>query len=263
MPISIPKCLTPNQPADRQTRQWIVGWWVVATGMLWLLSPFPFLPTPGEVISALGDLWTNYDLASQLLVSFTLNLQAILLSLVLALSLAYASTFQLLKPMVLVIGKLRFLSMVGLSFAFTIMTTSGHQLKLAMLTFTIVVFFVTGMVDVLSGIPQEQYDLARTLRMSEWQVLWEVVVLGTADEAFVVLRQNAAIGWMMLSFVESMERSEGGVGALLATQDKYFHMAAIMGVQLLVLGMGLGQDWALGWLRGVCCPYADLTRRRG
>jgi NitT/TauT family transport system permease protein len=256
------KWLLPNQNFDYPTRRYIVLGWVGAFLTLWCFSPFVFLPTPGEVIAALEDLWTNYNLGQQLLVSFTLNLEAIALSLLLSLGMAYLWTLELLRPMVSVVGRLRFLSMVGLSFFFTITTSSGHALKLSMLVFTITVFFVTGMADVIASIPQEQYDLARTLRMNEWEVLWEVVVLGTADEAFVVLRQNAAIGWMMLSFVESMERSEGGIGALLATQDKYFHMAAIMGVQLLVLGMGLGQDYVLGWLRTVCCPYADMTRRR-
>jgi NitT/TauT family transport system permease protein len=257
------KFYLPNQPADRRTRQWIILGWTALAGLLWGFSPFTFLPTPLEVWQALGDLWTNYNLADQLVVSFVLNIQAVLLSLVLSLLLAYLSTFMLMRPVIEAFGRLRFLSMVGLSFAFTVLTSSGHALKLSMLVFTISVFFVTGMADVIAGIPQEQYDLARTLRMTEWEVLWEVVILGTADEAFVVLRQNAAIGWMMLSFVESMERSEGGIGALLATQDKYFHMAAIMGVQLLVLGLGLGQDYSLGWLRNLCCPYADLTRRRG
>jgi NitT/TauT family transport system permease protein len=253
---------TPNQPADYD-RMWATrAFWIVFAGVLWFFSPFEFLPTPSEVVAALEDLWTNYNLGSQLLTSFLLNIEAILWSLVLSLGLAYASSFAVVQPLVQVLGKLRFLSMVGLSFAFTLMTSSGHTLKVSMLVFTITVFFVTGMADVIASIPQEQYDLARTLRMNEWEVLWEVVVLGTADQAFVVLRQNAAIGWMMLSFVESMERSEGGIGALLATQDKYFHMAAIMGIQLLVLSMGLGQDYSIAWLRTFFCPYADLTRKR-
>jgi NitT/TauT family transport system permease protein len=260
--MKLPQYLLPNQPVSQPQAQTILWAWVAGLGFLWLCSPWVFLPSPGEVLLALEDLWTNYNLASQLITSFILNLEAILLSLLLSLALAYLSTFTLARPAVQAIGKLRFLSMVGLSFVFTVLTTSGHQLKLAMLTFTITVFFVTGMADVIAGIGQEQYDLARTLRMSEWQVLWEVVVLGTAAEAFVVLRQNAAIGWMMLSFVESMERSEGGVGALLATQDKYFHMAAIMGIQLVVLAAGLGQDYFIAWLRTTLCPYADLTRSR-
>lgn len=241
----------------------IVIGWVALTALAWITSPFPFLPQPLEVFQALGDLWANYNLGQQLVTSFTLNLEAIAVSSVVSLGLAYLGTLGLIKPLVVAFGKLRFLSMVGLSFAFTVMTTSGHQLKLAMLVFTISVFFTTGMVDVVLSIPQEKYDLAKTLRMGAWTTLYEVVILGTAEQAFVVLRQNAAIGWMMLSFVESLERSDGGIGALLATQDKYFHMSAIMGVQLLVLGLGLAQDYSLGWLRLVVCPYADLARRRG
>lgn len=253
----------PNQPITEENMLYIKLGWVAGLILLWIMSPFPFLPQPGEVFSALGDLWTNSNLGQNLLTSFTLNIEAIVLSLGLSLVLAYASSCAVLRPAIQMFGKLRFLSMVGLSFAFTVMTSSGHQLKLAMLVFTISVFFATGMADVIASIPKEQYDLAKTLRMSDWEALYEVVILGTADQAWVVLRQNAAIGWMMLSFVESMERSEGGIGAMLATQDKYFHMASIMGIQILVLGMGLGQDYSLAWLRTVICPYADMTRRRG
>jgi NitT/TauT family transport system permease protein len=228
-----------------------------------MFSPFPFLPQPAEVWAAIGDLWLNSNLGQQLLTSFTLNLEALLTASVISLGLSYAATLPLLRPMVVAVGKLRFLSMVGLSFAFTVMTSSGHALKVSMLTFSITVFFVTGMADVIAAVPAEQYDLARTLRMGDWEVVWEVVIRGTESEAWVVLRQNAAIGWMMLSFVEAMERSEGGIGAMLATQDKYFHMAAIMAIQLIVLGMGLGQDWSLVWLRRVTCPWADLSRKRG
>ena len=257
------KLLQPDPRVDEQTWRYVVAGWVIATGLLWVFSPFPFLPRPAEVIAAVGDLWQNYNLADQMLASFSLNIEAIVLSSVLSLGLAYASTLALARPLIQVFGKLRFLSMVGLTFAFTLVTTNGHQLKLSMLVFGVSVFFVTGMVDVIAGIPQEQYDLARTLRMGPWETLWEVVILGKADEALVVLRQNAAMGWLLISLVESIERSDGGIGALLMTADKYFHMAAVMAIQLLVLAMGLGQDYALGWLRQTCCPYADMGKRRG
>ena len=51
--------------------------------------------------------------------------------------------------------------------------------------------------------------------MGEWRVVWEVVILGTIDKAFEVFRQNAEIGWMMLTMVESMYRQGGGIGRLL------------------------------------------------
>lgn len=261
--MKLPVFLLPNQPVSGDDLRNIALGWTAAFLLLWFFSPFKFLPTPAEVLEAGGDLWTNYNLGQQLLTSFTLNLQALVVSYIISLALAYAGTLGLFRVLIVAVGKLRFLSMVGLSFAFTLMTHSGHELKLAMLVFAISVFFVTGMSDVIASIPQEQYDLAKTLKMGPWQQLYEVVILGTADQAFVVVRQNAAIGWLLLSMVESMERSEGGIGALLATQDKYFHMAAIMAIQILVLGMGLGQDYSLAYLRKFFCPYADLTRSRG
>ena len=90
----------------------------------------------------------------------------------------------------------------------------------------------------------------------------EVVILGTADKAFEVLRQNAAIGWMMLTMVEGIVRSEGGIGAMLLAQQKYFRIADVFAIQLVILIVGLLQDYAIGALRRLACPYADITLER-
>jgi NitT/TauT family transport system permease protein len=142
------------------------------------------------------------------------------------------------------------------------MTSSGHALKLYLLAFSISVFFITSMADVIASIPKAEYDLARTLRMGSWQTVWEVVVLGQADQVFSVLRQNAAIGFMMLTMVEGMSRSEGGLGALLLTFNKHFQLAPILAIQATILLLGLGQDYAIGALSRVCCRYAFLTMER-
>jgi NitT/TauT family transport system permease protein len=118
------------------------------------------------------------------------------------------------------------------------------------------------MAAVLSNIPKSEFDHARTLRMKEWQVVWEVVILGTADKAFEVLRQNAAIGWMMLTMVEGIVRSEGGVGTMLLNQGKHFRLADVFAIQIVILVVGLFQDYAIGALRRFLCPYADLTLER-
>ena len=39
--------------------------------------------------------------------------------------------------------------------------------------------------------------------MGEWRVVWEVVVRGTRDQAIDVMRQNAAMGWMMLTMAKT------------------------------------------------------------
>jgi len=98
--------------------------------------------------------------------------------------------------------------------------------------------------------------------MSEWRVVWEVVVLGTADQAIEVLRQNAAMGWMMLTMVESISRSEGGVGAMLLNQNKHFHLAEVFAIQGLILLVGMTQDYGIGVAKRLVCPYSVLTLER-
>jgi len=253
--------LAPNRVISKQTVRWLVGFQLLVLFFIWVFSPTVFLPKPVEVFHALSQMWME-GLGGELITSFFLNLQAIALSTLLSLLLAYLTVIPFFRPIVTLLSKLRFLSMVGLTFFFTLMATTGHELKLYLLVFSVSVFFVTGMAEVVAAIPKEKFDLARTLRMGEWRVVYEVVVLGQADKAFETLRQNAAMGWMMLTMVEGISRSEGGVGAMLLNQNKHFHLSAVFAIQLTILLLGLGQDYAIGLMRNIFCPYASLTLER-
>lgn len=252
---------TPNKAISKSTAKLIVGVEIGIFFLIWMFSPFVFLPSIGDTWKAFVDQWQQ-GLGAELLTSLIANIQAIGISTAVSLGLAYLTTLAGFRPVVEFLSKLRFLSLVGLSFFFTVMTSSQYQLKLSMLVFSISVFYVTGMADVIAQIPKEQYDLARTLRMGPWRVVWEVVVLGQIDKAFDVLRQNAAIGWLMLSMIEAMVRSEGGIGAVLMTANKHFYLNAVMAIQIVILLTGISQDWMIGFLKNVFCPYASLVTER-
>ena len=228
---------------------------------LWWLLPLQIIPKPGEVIHALGGLWME-GLGRELIVSFLLNIQAILWTLVVSLALSYLTVLPAFRPIAAAISKGRFLGLIGLTLIFTLTVGGGHKLKLSLLVFGMSVFFVTSMASVIATLPKERFDHARSLGMSEWRVVWEVVILGTADEAFEVLRQNAAIGWMMLTMVEGISRAEGGIGAMLLNQNKHFHLAEVFAIQIVILAVGMGQDYAIGLIRNLTCPYATLTLER-
>src|SRR5579863_8726519 len=253
--------LSPNRVISKQTVRWLVGFQLLMLFFIWVFSPTVFLPKPKEVFQALGEMW-NEGLGGELITSFYLNLEAIALATLLSLGMAYLTVIPFFRPIVTLLSKLRFLSMVGLTFFFTLMATTGHELKLFLLVFSVSVFFVTGMAEVVASIPKEKFDLARTLRMGDWRVVYEVIVGGQADKAFEVLRQNAAMGWMMLTMVEGISRSEGGVGAMLLNQNKHFHLSAVFAIQISILFLGLGQDYVIGILRRVFCPYATLILER-
>ena len=229
---------------------------------LWLLSPYKVLPQPMEVVSALSELWAKQGLGQELGTSFALNLQALVLSTILSLGMAYLTVIPVFRPLVTAVSKGRFLSLAGFTLIFTLMFGGGQPLKLSLLTFAITVFFVTSMASVIAAIPRSEFEHARTLRMSEWRIVWEVVVLGTADKAFEVLRQNAAMGWMMLAAIEIIARGQGGIGVMLENERKYAAYGAVYAIQLVILIVGMVQDYGIEWLRRLLCPYSVLTLER-
>ncbi|MBM3782965.1 MAG: nitrate ABC transporter permease [Acidobacteria bacterium] len=252
----------PNHSATSSAMRVVVVIQIALAIAVWFLSPFQVLPTPPEVFAALGKLWMEQGLGQELITSFLLNLEALAWTVLLSLGLCYFTVMPFFRPIANAVARGRFLGLIGLTFVFTLMVGGGHRLKVALLVFGMTVFFVTSMAAEIAGIPKSKFDHARTLRMSEWRVVWEVVILGTADKAIEVFRQNAAIGWMMLTMVEGISRAEGGIGAMLLNQNKHFHLAEVFAIQIVILLVGLGQDFAIGRFKRIVCPYAELTLER-
>jgi len=256
------QAFSPNKILSRTAMNIIIAVQVAIFLLLWTFSAFAVLPKPLEVLNSIRELWFKQGLGQELITSVSLNLEAVAISAFISIGLAYLTVMPFFRPLVNALGKGRFLSMAGFTLVFTLIVGGGHPLKLSLLVFAMTVFFVTSMAAVVSEIPKAEFDYARTLRMSEWRVVWEVVVLGTADKGFEVLRQNAAIGWMMLTLVEGIYRGEGGIGALLLNQQKFFKMSEVFGIQIIILIVGLFQDVIIGFIRRQVCPYAVLTLER-
>lgn len=252
----------PNKVLSKNTFRLLVITQLVVFLLVWTFAHTIFLPKPTEILTAFSFLWYQEGLGGELITSFLLNLQAIFIATVVSLGLAYATVMPFFRPIVTVLSKLRFLSLAGLTFFFTLMASTGHELKVYLLVFSVSVFFITSMADVINCVPKEMFDLARTLSFAEWRASVEVVVFGQADKAFDVLRQNAAMGWMMLTMVEGISRGGGGIGTMLLDQNKHFHLDAVFAIQITILILGLAQDYTIGLLRKVVCPYAELNLER-
>jgi len=252
----------PNRIVSPSVMRLIVFIEIAIALLIWWKSPFKVLPQPQEVFHALGYLWRDEGLGRELIRSFGQNLEALGWTALISLGLSYLTVLPVFRPIVSAISKGRFLSLIGFTLVFTLILGGGHKLLISYLVFSMTVFFITSMASVIEQIPRETFDYARTLQMSEWRVVWEVVILGTKDKAFEVLRQNAAIGWMMLTMVEGFVRQEGGVGVVLLNVNKHFLLDQVFAVQILILIVGLFQDYAIGVLRKLFCPYADLTLER-
>ena len=249
---------SPNKNINRTTFVALCCIQAAVALTIWSLAVSPVIPKPMGVLHAWMGLMRG-DFMTELMTSSILAIQSVFLTFIISLGISYAAILPFFRPLGEFVSKLRFLSLVGLSFVFLLLVNGGHSLKVSLLVFCMVVFFVTSMMNEISSITRNEFNHARTLGMSEWRIVWEVVILGRLDKAFEILRQNFAIAWMMLTMVEGISRAEGGVGAMLLNQNKHFQMDAVFAIQATIFIVGISMDYMFGVLKNFFFPYAALT----
>lgn len=228
---------------------------------LWFAAPATTgLPSPLAVVESWNNLALHSGMLHELWVSMDVIWKALLLSSLLSWFIAVSATADIFKPIAAFTAALRFLGFAGLTYLFTLWTSSQFALKLALLTFGMTVFLTRSMIDVVRQTPLETIDYAHTLGLTGWRLTWEIMIRGKAGDMLELVRQNAAVGWTLLAMVEGITRSDGGIGALLLSQNKYFNLASVFAIQLTILGYGLLQDYALTWVKGIVCPWTRLNR---
>src|SRR6201991_834880 len=250
----------PFEKISRQTFLIMVVSQVLFTLVIWQLSPGGLIPQPTHVLAALGQLLTTRLLIDNLLVSLVLTLQAMFYSIVITLIFSYLSVIPFFHSIAQFIVKCRYLTLTGLIFIFTLLTRDGSQLKLSLLVFGIVPFFTTSFLSVILHTNAQEFELCQTLGYGRWKSLYEVIIVGKADKVFEMVRQNFAIAWMMITMVEGLNMSEGGIGALLIKYNKYNDLTHVVSLQLIIFIIGLCFDYLLGLTRHWLFPYSRLKQ---
>jgi sulfonate transport system permease protein len=243
---------------SRQTFFFMVLLQGTASLLLWQFGTGGLMPQPLKIASALGRLLSTRLLSDNLLVSLLLTLQAMLYSMAITLLISYLSVIPFFHAIAQFIVKCRYLTLTGLIFVFTLLTKDGSQLKLTLLISGIVPFFTTSFLAVVLRISKQEFELCQTLGYTRWESLYEVIVVGKADQVFEIARQNFAIAWMMITMVEGLNMSEGGIGALMIKYNKYNDLPNVLALQGVIFTVGLCFDYLLGTLRKWLFPFTNL-----
>jgi NitT/TauT family transport system permease protein len=245
---------------SKQTVIIMVTMQVIITLLVWQTTSNGLIPKPTSIAAAFGQLITSKLLLDNMLVSLALTLKAMLYSIIITLFFAYASVIPFFKTIAQFIVKCRYLTLTGLIFVFTLLTKDGSALKLSLLIFGIVPFFTTSFLSVIVNIDKQEFELCKTLGYNNWQTLYEVIIVGKADQVFEILRQNFAISWLMITMVEGLSMSEGGIGSLLIKFNKYNDITNVIALQLVIFMIGLGFDYLLGTTRHWLFPHSKLKQ---
>lgn len=252
---------TPYALGRKFSIKFLAGISLATLMVFWALAPASTgIPSQLSIVSSWNTLALQQGLLVELFNSTVVIWKALLLSAIISGALAALYTSDIFKSIGTFVASMRFLGFAGLTFLFTLWTSDGSQLKLALLTFGMTVFLTRSTIDMVKSIPQSDIDYARSLGLSGWGLTWEVVIRGKSGDMMDLVRQNAAVGWTLLSMVEGLVRSEGGIGALLLNQNKYFNLSAVFAIQLTILAYGIIQDMSLSYLRSVLCPWTKLNR---
>jgi ABC-type nitrate/sulfonate/bicarbonate transport system permease component len=252
--------ITPFEKITKSKRTIILSIWVVLLLAIWFAGTSGekhLFPSPSQVFKGFLDLY-NEGLVVHILNSLILCFLSIFLAIIISMLLAYSWPIPALKPLSEFVTKFRFLPFTGLSFYVALMIHDARNMQIWILVIFLTTFLTTSLIAVIKDIPEEEFDHAKTLKCSRWEVLWQVIVLGRLDYVIDVIRQNLAIAWMMLVTVESIVVASGGLGFLIKNSDKFMNHGRIIALQIIILLIGLGLDAGINFLRKAIFRYSKI-----
>jgi ABC-type nitrate/sulfonate/bicarbonate transport system permease component len=254
------KLFTPFEKLTKSTKTIILCSWVVLILALWFLGTMGqkhLFPSPAQVLKGFSELF-NEGLVVHIFSSLKLCFLSIFIAIIISMFFAYTWPIPLMKPISEFITKFRFLPLAGLTLYITYIIHEARNMQIWIMIIFLTTFLTTSLISVVAAIPQEEFDHAKTLKCSRFEVLWQVVILGRIDYVIDVIRQNLAITWMMLVTVESTVAAGGGLGLLIKNGEKFSNHPRIIALQLIILLIGLGLDWFINFLRKSIFRYSKI-----
>lgn len=255
------KFLKPFEETSKNNRLIIgLGWLALlfTTWGLYGMGNTHLFPTLKQVGAGFADLYTQYGLVTHIGSSLWLCARAVMISIVISLAFVYLSPIPLIKPVANMLSKFRYLPLTGIAFYITMMIDDGRTIQIWILVIFMTTYLITSLLSMLKNIKQEEFDHARALGCSRWEITWEVIVKGRLDYVVETIRQNLAIVWMMLVSIESIMAASGGLGFLIKNSDKFMNHGRIIALQFVILIVGILLDRLLLFLRKTAFRYSKI-----
>jgi ABC-type nitrate/sulfonate/bicarbonate transport system permease component len=250
--------VTPFTPLSPVERIWSTVGFITLLLVIWSFSTSNYLPTPLEIMGAFPKLITERNLLGEFGHSLWFCLLSIFYSSLIALFIAYLSVIPVFTSFCDFLRKFRFLPSTGLSFLFMKMTGDIQQQMSWMMIFGITTWLVDSMVGIALSITQDEIMYARSLRLSPWAAMREILVLGKAPLMAQAIVSNFAIAWLLLASIENISRGSGGIGVLLYDSNKAFNFNEVYAIQFTILLTGILLDYLLRKLVLALFPSARI-----
>lgn len=218
------------------------------------------IPKPSGILHAISNIVSEKTFLDDFFATLGLILKGMGLAIFISLFFSYLSLVPVFSGITQLVSKLRFLTYTGLLFVFTIVLRDGHEIKISLLLFGIIPYFVTSFLAYVNDISRKEYELCYSLKFSRWRTLYEVIIRGKFHFVLEVIKQNFAIAWMMITFVEGLCMSEGGLGTMMIKSNKYMKIDQVFAVLTIIFLVGILFDYLFSVLKVWAFPYTDTKR---
>jgi NitT/TauT family transport system permease protein len=245
----IQKLFTPFEYVDKKVLTSIAVFQALLLIFCWafLVPDHTFFPNLSEVLSGWNNMWQN-GLFYHIMATLKLTATATIISIFLSSIIAYSSVIPFFKPIVRFITTLRYNPIQGFTLFLTTATGGGRNLQITLLVIFMSFYFITALESTIQTIPEEDYYRRKAQKMGRWKILWKVVIKDRADYLIEIIRQNLSITFMMIVSVEAMDKSLGGLGALLVDTNRALNFSKIFALQLTILFLGSFLDTMLKFI---------------
>lgn len=233
-----------------------LAWFAVTAGGFVL--PL-FLPSPGQVLSRLGELWASGQLFADIGISIYRISYGFLISTIVALPIgiligSYRRWESAIEPLV---DFIRYMPVVAFVPLTILWAGTGDMQKL--LIIFIGTFFqqVLLVMDNVKSVPRDFINLGRTLQMPEWRILQRIVLPSAMPAIWDSMRISLGWAWTWLVVAE-LVAATSGLGYRITTAQRFFQTDLIFGY-LLILGiLGLTTDQAMKYAGHKLFRYLEV-----
>lgn len=223
------------------------------------LVPHTFLPAPDQVLKSLLYLFFEKDLHLAIGVSAWRIVQAITLSMIVALPLGIAmGSFDLINRIFTpVVAPMRYLPITAFIPLLILWFGIDESQKVAFLFLGTVVYLLPAVVDAIRLVPEELVQTAFTLGATKAQVIRTVLIPAALPAIFDGFRTMNAIAWTYIILAE-LVNPQNGIGYILRLAEQHLKPEWSFAGILVVGVIGLVTDALIGALNRLLFGWREV-----
>jgi NitT/TauT family transport system permease protein len=218
--------------------------------------PNAIFPSPFRVITAMYELFTNFNLVGNTWYSIKLNflgyLEAVLISIPLGFMIGLFPMFNGMFSKW--VDSIRFIPLTAITGIFIGIFGLALDMKVHFLSFGIIIYLLPIFVTRVNETDTIHRQTMWTLGASKWQTFRYLYFPSVMSKIFSDIRVIVAISWTYIIVAELIAK-DLGVGALIATSAKQSRTDMVFAVLIVIVVVGYLSDVGFKMLEKLLFPY--------